>query len=84
VHGGELRVSVRDDGPGLPAAPAPEGCGVGLANTRERLRVLYGDSQSVQVRNLAPQGLEVCLILPFERDDAARPLLRAVALPEAT
>ena len=84
VHGGELRVSVRDDGPGLPATPAPEGCGVGLANTRERLRVLYGDSQSVQVRNLAPQGLEVCLILPFERDDAARPLLRAVALPEAT
>lgn len=73
VQGGELHVAVRDDGPGLPAAPAPDGCGVGLANTRERLQVLYGDAQAVHVRNLAPQGLEVCLVLPFEPAAADAP-----------
>ena len=53
------------------------------ANTRERLRVLCGDSQSVRVQP-RPAGPGVCLILPFERDDAAGRRCCAVALPEAT
>jgi signal transduction histidine kinase len=74
VRGGDLVVSVQDDGPGVPETPVEHGCGVGLANTRERLRVLYGDAQTVEVRNLAPQGLEVRLTLPFEPASVAAPM----------
>lgn len=69
-----LLISVVDDGPGL-----PEGCnghnnghGVGLANTRERLKVLYGPvRQSVSVRSRQGIGgtcigVEVALVLPYE------------------
>jgi LytS/YehU family sensor histidine kinase len=47
---------------------------VGLANIRERLRVLYGAAQEVRVQNLAPQGLEVQLTLPFEPASVAVPM----------
>jgi len=59
-----LHILVRDDGPGLP--PTIAGNGVGLANTRERLRVLYGARQHLGTRNLAPHGLEILLDLPFD------------------
>jgi signal transduction histidine kinase len=39
--GDDLVLSVTDDGPG-PADVAPAGEGVGLSNTRERLRTMYG------------------------------------------
>jgi LytS/YehU family sensor histidine kinase len=67
--GDSLEVAMRDDGPGLPA-PGPDGLppgrGVGLRNTRERLRVLFGDRQSFELRNRAQGGTEVLLRLPFE------------------
>jgi LytS/YehU family sensor histidine kinase len=67
VLGANLEVLVRDDGPGLgPDGTCESGHGVGLSNTRERLRVLFGERQSVTVRNLAPHGVEVCLRLPLE------------------
>jgi sensor histidine kinase YesM len=56
VEGGALRLSVTNDAPALPliisggiyAAEAPSGdvggSGIGLSNTRRRLRELYGDS----------------------------------------
>lgn len=64
VRGDRLHILVRDDGPGLP--PNPSGTGVGLANTRERLRVLYGARQHMGTRNLDPRGLEILLDLPFD------------------
>ena len=42
--GGRLLVEVRNDG----QQPAQPGCGIGLANVRERLRHLYGDDQEVE------------------------------------
>jgi len=64
VRGDRLHVVVRDDGPGLPVEPASNG--VGLANTRERLAVLFGDRQHFGTRNLDPHGLEILLDLPFD------------------
>jgi signal transduction histidine kinase len=66
VEGECLTVRVQDDGPGMPVPCDPTGTGVGLANTRERLRVLYGERQHVRVDNRPGGGVEVALSLPFE------------------
>jgi two-component system LytT family sensor kinase len=65
---GMLVLKVRDDGPGLSDSPQPPqrpGSGVGLANTRERLRQLYGDQQRLDLVNMPEGGLEVSVVLPW-------------------
>lgn len=63
---GLLELSVLDDGPGLPDGPPPsDRRGVGLANTRERLKVLYGENCRFAAINTHP-GLRVELALPLE------------------
>lgn len=64
---GHLRLRVRDDGPGLPAALDPrKPAGVGIANTRERLRNLYGDnSQRIEIHSEPGRGVRVEISLPF-------------------
>jgi two-component system, LytTR family, sensor kinase len=79
---GLLELSVIDDGPGLrEGAPVSERRGVGLANTRERLSVLYGDSCRFAVLNCNP-GLRVDMALPFEAAPASEttPAPRAAAV----
>jgi two-component system LytT family sensor kinase len=74
-----LVLAVADDGPGCPQfdrgepLPAPaNGHGVGLFNTRERLKVLYGERQNFLARNRAESGVEVEIRLPFESGGAPR------------
>lgn len=77
---GYLRLSVIDDGPGwpvldqggVPADTAPRGNRVGLANTRDRLRVLYGERQDFELRNRDEGGFAVTMRLPFEAGGAPR------------
>jgi hypothetical protein len=72
---GLLELSVIDDGPGLPEEPPPtDRRGVGLANTRERLKVLYGENCRFAAMNSHP-GLRVDMALPLE---TAPPEERAV------
>ncbi len=72
--GETLEIIVRDDGPGFPSpgADLPEGNGVGLRNTRDRLLVLYGNRQSFVMRNRQPHGAEIVLRLPYEPSGALR------------
>jgi two-component system LytT family sensor kinase len=63
---GSLKISVRDDGPGLPEGyniPAHEG--VGLRNSRERLEQLYGENHRFILSNKSPKGLEVAIVIPL-------------------
>jgi two-component system, LytTR family, sensor kinase len=75
-----LELSVIDDGPGLPDGP-PSGDrrGVGLSNTRERLKVLYGDNCRFAALNAHP-GTRVDMALPLETaPPEERALQRALA-----
>jgi LytS/YehU family sensor histidine kinase len=77
---GRLRLRVRDDGPGLPPSwDVATSVGVGIGNTRERLRFLYGAAgHSFQISNREDRsGVEVNLILPLRLPEqrAADPLV---------
>jgi len=66
--GARLEISIEDDGPGLGSSADP-GAGVGLTNTRERLRQHYGDEQRFRLEPAEPQGLRVRLSIPYQPDD---------------
>lgn len=61
--GSNLRLQVSDDGPGLDGSFKK---GIGLTNTEARLRQLYGDSHSFDIRNLpGKRGVEVTITIPL-------------------
>jgi len=66
---GQLRLSVQDNGPGLPAASGdgapPSSSGIGLRNTRARLETLYGDGHSLDLVPAPTGGLDVRIALPY-------------------
>jgi two-component sensor histidine kinase len=65
--GDALEIVLRDDGPGCnDFGGRQNGHGVGLRNTQERLRVLYGDRHAFTISNREPRGLEIRMRLPFE------------------
>jgi len=61
---GQLELMVQDDGPGLRPVHRTPG-GIGLQNTRARLRQLYGDAASLEISNRLPHGVKVTITLPF-------------------
>jgi hypothetical protein len=64
TDGRRVYLRVRDDGPGLPKT-GPTREGVGLANTRARLREFYGEAARLDLRNAAGGGLAATLMLPL-------------------
>jgi two-component system, LytTR family, sensor kinase len=62
--GDALRIAVRDDGPGFDSPGAP-GLRLGLANTRARLRQLYGERAELRCGSGADGGALVSLIIPY-------------------
>ncbi|CAN5424437.1 hypothetical protein BH11PSE9_BH11PSE9_37150 [soil metagenome] len=63
VHG-KLAVTVADTGLGFGKA-ATAGTGIGLANIRERLKLLHGNRASVTVADNSPSGTVVTLTVPY-------------------
>lgn len=70
VFAGDLLLEVEDDGPGiqLEMGKLPEFTGVGLVNTRERLRELYGDKHSCKFTQALPHGLKIEIRIPLETE----------------
>lgn len=71
-EGERLLIEVLDDGPGLPVA-GPLREGIGLANTRGRLRKLYGERHALRLENRAPGGTRALVDLPFRLMPLDRP-----------
>ncbi|UXH78847.1 sensor histidine kinase [Roseateles amylovorans] len=69
VHG-KLTVTVADTGLGFGRA-ATAGTGVGLANIRERLSLLYGKTASVTVSENQPSGTVVTITVPYRTASSA-------------
>jgi two-component system LytT family sensor kinase len=63
--GDALHVMVQDDGPGFGAPGAPGGLKLGLANTRARLKQLYGEASELRTGSASGGGALVTMILPF-------------------
>jgi hypothetical protein len=68
---GALMLDVSDNGNGV-AQPGSVSEGVGLSNTRDRLRTLYGESHGFELGNRPEGGLRVRLSIPFRIADAAK------------
>ena len=67
---GKLAVSVADTGLGFGKA-ATAGTGVGLANIRERLQLLYGAKAQVAVTENQPSGTVVTITVPYKPIEGA-------------
>jgi LytS/YehU family sensor histidine kinase len=61
----KLHLYVKDDGLGF-SSGSQSNEGFGLKNTRERLRHLYGDEHSLEIKEAKNGGAVVDLIIPFK------------------
>jgi len=64
-RGDRLVLEVRDDGVGLPADPEARREGIGLRNTRDRLRRLHGDAATLGVTERPGGGVAAVVMLPY-------------------
>ncbi len=67
--GAMLRLEVRDSGAGFPEPMTREG--IGLANTRARLRQLYGETQRMELGTAPEGGARVTVEIPYRVAGAA-------------
>ena len=69
VGGDGLEIELSDDGPGivgLANGGTLDARGVGIANTRDRLREMYGAAQRFEIENAPGGGLVARIRIPYE------------------
>jgi LytS/YehU family sensor histidine kinase len=62
LENGALRIEVEN--PGTLGDPRPDSTQIGLANARERLRILYGDRASLQLGARDPGRVTATILIP--------------------
>jgi signal transduction histidine kinase len=62
---GKLYVEIADDGMGMPEQEADVQDGLGLINTRERLKLLYNDAHTFNLSSFPGRGVTIRISLPF-------------------
>lgn len=66
IHHGKLRVSVADTGVGMSSgAAATAGDGIGLANVRERLKLMFGEQAGLSFEAPPTGGTRAVIELPY-------------------
>lgn len=65
LQNGDLKLEVRDSGPGFTPSHAEGRGGLGLRVTRERLETLYGTDQSLVLASPPEGGMSVLVTIPF-------------------
>ena len=78
--GGRLEVSVADTGAGLEGTPVA-GTGIGIANIRERLALLYGERAVLELEENVPRGFRARIVLPREAPSPSVPFVPVMAAP---
>lgn len=84
--GDSLQVEIRDNGEGLPVvdgATALPDEGIGLSNSRARLRQLYGTQSRFELKNVDGGGLNVIIVVPWRTTATAKENLRVTAGKES-
>jgi hypothetical protein len=66
-EGNRLHLCIRDTGPLHSDRVQPDGHGIGLKNTRERLSHFYAGDHAMIARPLETGGFEVAIVIPYER-----------------
>jgi two-component system, LytTR family, sensor kinase len=84
IDDGRLRLSVRDNGAGLPSGGTPRGFGLGLGNMRERLATIYGESASLSLAAHPDGGTVAEVVLPMNRDLVLEPTTDEADGPQPT
>lgn len=69
-NGGQLVIEVTDNGVGLPAAGALRE-GIGISNTRARLRGLYGDEGALTLDSDPDKGVVATVTLPYRSESGS-------------
>jgi len=70
--GDRLMLAVEDDGPGLPHGwSADQSSGLGLRNTSERLRQVYGTQARLDLARADGRGLRVSIAIPIAATEKA-------------
>lgn len=66
VNDGKLHVCIRNSGQYLNGVKRKKGSGLGIANTKERLKLLYGERGSFRISNENPETVLTELVIPQE------------------
>lgn len=69
IKDNSLILKISDNGPGLPSSEnIDESNGIGISNTRKRLRQLFGDDFKIEFTNNTNAGMKVTMTIPFREE----------------
>ena len=74
----KLEIVVADTGAGVDG-PSTAGTGIGLANIRERLALLYGEQAALELEENAPRGFVARIVFPREAPPSTVPFVPVMA-----